>query len=224
VDIILLGAPGAGKGTQADLLVQWLGVPRVSSGDLFRAAIQNDTELGAEAQVYLDKGELVPDSVTIAMVAERLQQPDCALGVILDGFPRTVNQALALGGFLGSVGRQIDLVLYISVSEDSLLQRLAGRWTCRNCGTAYHELFSPEKVKGICDACGGELYQRTDDMPETQKRRIKVYMEQTAPLIDYYRQQGTLVEIDGEQSIQAVQDDTREAIEMAKWPGSSPTR
>lgn len=216
MDIILLGAPGAGKGTQADLLVQWLAVPRVSSGDLFRAAIQNHTKLGAEAQSYLDKGELVPDRLTIAMVAERLSQPDCAQGVILDGFPRTVNQAQALDEFLGGVGRQIDLILYIHVSEDSLLQRLAGRWTCRNCGTAYHELFSPEKVKGICDACGGTLYQRADDTPETQKRRIQVYMEQTSPLVDYYRERGTLVEIDGEQSIQAVQADAREAIEKAK--------
>jgi adenylate kinase len=216
VDIILLGAPGAGKGTQADLLVQWLGVPRVSSGDLFRVAIQHNTKLGAEAQGYLDKGELVPDRLTIAMVAERLTQSDCAQGVILDGFPRTVKQAEALGEFLASQGRQIDLVLYISVSEDSLLQRLAGRWTCRNCGTVYHEMFSPEKVNGICDACGGELYQRADDTPETQKRRIKVYLEQTAPLVDYYRQQGTLAEIDGEQDIQAVQADAREAISRTK--------
>jgi len=216
VDIVLLGAPGAGKGTQAELLVQWLNVPRVSSGDLFRAAIRENTRLGAEAQTYLAKGELVPDRLTIEMVAERLSQPDCAEGVILDGFPRTVKQAQALDEFLEGSGRRIELVLYIRVSEDSLLKRLAGRWTCRNCGTVYHELFSPEKVKGVCDACGGALYQRADDTPETQKRRIQVYVEQTAPLIDYYRQQGTLVEIDGEQSIQAVQDDAREAIVRAE--------
>jgi adenylate kinase len=216
VNIILLGAPGAGKGTQADLLAQWLGSPRVSSGDLFRAAIQDNTVLGAKAKAYLDKGELVPDEVTIAMVAERLAQPDCTEGVILDGFPRTVNQARALEAFLKSLGRRIELVLYIRVSEDSLLKRLAGRWTCRNCGTAYHELFSPEKVKGVCDACGGVLYQRVDDTPETQKRRIQVYLDQTSPLIDYYREQGELVEIDGEQSIQAVQDDARAAIQSAR--------
>jgi len=216
VDIILLGAPGAGKGTQADLLVKWLNVPRVSSGDLFRSAIQNGTKLGLEAKSYLDKGELVPDRLTIAMVAERLVQGDCAEGVILDGFPRTVNQAQALDEFLKGLNRRINLVLYIRVSEVSLLKRLAGRWTCRKCGTAYHEMFSPEKIKGICDACGGSLYQRADDTPETQARRIRVYFEQTVPLIDYYHQQGTLAEIDGEQDIQAVQTDAREAILVAQ--------
>jgi adenylate kinase len=212
VDIILLGAPGAGKGTQADLLVQWLNFPRVSSGDLFRAAIRTGTKLGSEAKAYLDRGELVPDQLTIAMVAERLLQPDCTQGVILDGFPRTVNQAQALEEFLKSLHRHIERVLYISVSKESLLKRLAGRWTCRNCGTVYHGVFSPEKVKGICDVCGGTLYQRTDDTPETQERRIKVYFEQTAPLIDYYRQQGILVEIDGDQDILTVQENVKKAI------------
>lgn len=212
MDIILLGAPGAGKGTQADLLVQWLNFPRVSSGDLFRAAIRTGTKLGSEAKAYLDRGELVPDQLTIAMVAERLLQPDCTQGVILDGFPRTVNQAQALEEFLKSLHRHIERVLYISVSKESLLKRLAGRWTCRNCGTVYHGVFSPEKVKGICDVCGGTLYQRTDDTPETQERRIKVYFEQTAPLIDYYRQQGILVEIDGDQDILTVQENVKKAI------------
>jgi adenylate kinase len=213
-DIILLGAPGAGKGTQAELLVQWLPLPRVATGELFRAAIGGRTDLGMRAKAFMDRGELVSDEITVSMVAERLDQPDCARGVIFDGFPRTPAQAEALEALLAGLGRQVDLVVYVQVSRDSLLRRLAGRWTCKNCGAVYHRSFSPEKNQGICDACGGRLYQREDDTPETQARRVEVYFSQTAPLIAHYRQRGWLVEVDGEQQIAAVQRDLRQAIEV----------
>jgi adenylate kinase len=213
LDIVLLGAPGAGKGTQAELLSKWLGVPRVASGDLFRAAISARTPLGIQAKLYIGRGELVPDDVTIGMVAERVSQPDCAQGVILDGFPRTVAQAESLGAFLSKLERQVGLVAYVRASEEALLQRLAGRWTCKNCGAVYHRTFSPEKNRGVCDVCDGVLYQREDDTPETQLRRIAVYLQQTAPLIAYYQHQGVLVELDGEQSIALVQEALRRAVE-----------
>lgn len=213
-DIILLGAPGAGKGTQAELLVQWLPLPRVATGELFRAAIAGRTVPGMRAKAFMDRGELVSDEITVSMVAERLDQPDCARGVIFDGFPRTPAQAEALEALLAGLGRQVDLVVYVQVSRDSLLRRLAGRWTCKNCGAVYHRSFSPEKNQGICDACGGRLYQREDDTPETQARRVEVYFSQTAPLIAHYRQRGWLVEVDGEQQIAAVQRDLRQAIEV----------
>lgn len=214
VDMILLGAPGAGKGTQAELLADWLNPapPRVSSGDLFRANLGQNTPLGQRAKTFMDRGELVPDDITIGMVSERIHEDDCANGVVFDGFPRTVPQAEALGELLAEMGRQIDLVLYIRVAPDVLLKRLAGRWTCKGCGRVYHRLFSPEKVEGVCDACGGTLYQRADDTPETQKRRIDVFLEQTAPLEAYYRERGLLVEVDGEQDIEAVQGGIREAL------------
>jgi adenylate kinase len=215
VYIILLGAPGAGKGTQADLLQEWLSLAHISSGDLFRSAIEAGTPLGQVAKSYIDQGKLVPDEVTIGMVAERLAQPDTAEGVILDGFPRTAAQAKALDQLLSDMGRQVDVVPYVRVSTAELVKRLAGRWTCRRCGAVYHEIYNPEQVKGICDVCGGELYQRQDDTPETQRRRIEVYFEQTSPLIEYYREKGLLAEIDGEQSIKAVQADLRRAIEAA---------
>ncbi len=213
MDIVLLGAPGAGKGTQAELLAKWLSSPHVSSGDLFRAAMEAGTELGRQAKAIIDRGDLVPDDVTMGMVAQRLLQPDCRNGVILDGFPRTATQAEMLDGFLATLDRRIDLVPYIEVAKSTLLERLAGRWTCRNCGAIYHELFSPEKVKGVCDICGGELYQRPDDTAETQRRRIEVYFDQTAPLIEYYRKEGVLVTIDGEAEIAQVQKALRQAIE-----------
>jgi adenylate kinase len=213
VDIILLGGPGAGKGTQGELMAEWLPLPRVSSGDLFRANLSQETELGKQAKVYMDRGELVPDEVTIGMVADRIAEPDCADGVVFDGFPRTVAQAEALDDLLADMGRQVDTVLNIEVSEDVLLERLAGRWTCSQCGEIYHRLFSPEKVEGICDKCGGSLYQREDDNRETQLRRIRVYQEQTAPLQDYYRARGVLVDIDGEQSPDAVGAEIRQAVQ-----------
>lgn len=213
VDVILLGGPGAGKGTQGELMQSWLGIPRVSSGDLFRDSLSRETELGRKAKVYMERGELVPDEITIGMVASRISQPDCAQGVVFDGFPRTVAQAAALDDLLADMGRRVDVVLNIVVSEDVLLQRLAGRWTCSRCGAIYHRLFSPEKVEGVCDECGGTLYQREDDNPATQQRRIKVYQEQAAPLDEYYRSRNVLVDIDGEKSPEDVAAQIREAIE-----------
>lgn len=202
--LVLLGPPGVGKGTQAELLAESLNLPHVASGDLFREAIKAKTPLGLEAQSYISKGELVPDKVTIGMVAERLSKPDCAEGVILDGFPRTIEQAEALDQVLAERQAQVKPVLYIKASTETLLKRLGGRWTCRNCGAVYHVLFNPPREAGKCDICGGELYQRPDDTPETHRKRIEVYMAQTAPLIDYYRARGVLQEIDGEQDIEAV--------------------
>lgn len=211
--IVLLGAPGAGKGTQAVYLEEVLGIPHVSSGDLFRENLREETELGKLARAYMDRGELVPDEVTIAMVKERLARPDCAGGAVLDGFPRTIAQADALDTILAEKGRRVEIVPYIRVPDEVLLARLAGRWTCRQCEAIYHELFSPPKVAGRCDVCGGELYQRADDTPETQRRRIEVYFQQTTPLIEYYRERGLLAEIDGEQSIEQVQTDLLAAIQ-----------
>jgi len=212
MDLVLLGAPGAGKGTQAERLERSLGIPQVSSGDLFRSNIARGTALGKEAQAYIEQGVLVPDEVTIGMVAARLSEPDGEAGAILDGFPRTVAQAQALDKILASMGRQVDLAPYIAVSRETLLARLAGRWTCRECGAVYHELYRPPETPGICDQCGGELYQRPDDTVETQARRIDVYMKETSPLIDYYRERGVLVEIDGEQGMDQVEAALRAAI------------
>ncbi|MGD9047044.1 MAG: adenylate kinase [Anaerolineae bacterium] len=203
--LVLLGGPGAGKGTQAERLSDALAVPQVSTGDLFRENLKNDTELGLLAKGYMERGELVPDEVTVAMVRERLSRPDASAGAILDGFPRTIAQAEALGALLADLGSKLAVVPYIKVAEDVLLARLAGRWTCRKCGAMYHQLFGPPEEEGVCDRCGGELYQRPDDTPETQKHRIKVYFEQTAPLIDYYREQGLLVEVDGGPGIDEIQ-------------------
>jgi adenylate kinase len=210
--IVLLGAPGAGKGTQANLLSKELGLPHISSGDLFREHLSQETKLGKMAKSYIDRGELVPDDVTIAMVMDRLAQPDCQEGAILDGFPRTLAQAQALDKALAERGHRISVAPYIRVSEETLLARLAGRWTCRQCGAVYHELFNPPKVAGVCDRCGGELYQREDDTPETQRKRIDVYMEQTRPVIDYYRDAGILCEIDGEQDVKGVYQALKDAI------------
>jgi adenylate kinase len=203
--LVFLGGPGAGKGTQAERLAAALGIPQISTGDLFRENLKNMTALGSLAKSYMDRGELVPDEVTVGMVRERIARPDCARGAIFDGFPRTVAQAEALQGLLEEVGSRLAKVPYIQVPEDVLLERLAGRWTCRACGAMYHQLFSPPKVAGVCDRCSGELYQRADDTPETQRRRIQVYFEQTAPLIDYYLGKGLLVEVDGRRGIEEIQ-------------------
>ncbi len=202
--VVLLGAPGAGKGTQALRLVEALSLPHIASGDLFRENLKNETQLGRLAKTYMDAGELVPDDVTIGMVRERLSRPDCADGAIFDGFPRTIPQAEALDEVLAELGGRLRVVPYVRVSEDVLLARLAGRWTCKSCGAVFHELFNPPRVKGVCGECGGQLYQRADDTPETQRRRIKVYFEQTSPLIEYYRQRGLLVEVDGDRSVEEV--------------------
>lgn len=203
--LVLLGPPGAGKGTQAERLEQTLSLPHVSSGELFRENIHNETELGLLAKGYIDRGDLVPDDVTIGMVRERLSRPDCDRGAILDGFPRTQPQAVALDGMLSQMGRQLDGVLYMAVPDEELVRRLSGRWLCRQCQTAYHTVFSPPREEGVCDACGGELYQREDDKPETVRARLEVYRQQTAPLIEYYREKGLLLEVDGSGDIDAVQ-------------------
>jgi adenylate kinase len=211
--LVLLGGPGAGKGTQAERLSRNLNVPQVSTGDLFRENLKNETKLGLLAKGYMERGELVPDEVTVAMVRERLARPDAAQGAILDGFPRTIAQAEGLEALLAELGSKLAAAPYIKVPEDVLLARLAGRWTCKVCGAMYHELFSPPKRPGICDRCGGELYQRPDDTPETQKHRIEVYFEQTAPLIDYYREKGLLIEVDGRPGIEEIQAALLSAIE-----------
>lgn len=213
--VILMGGPGAGKGTQAKRLEVALDIPQVSTGEIFRENLKQETELGQLARTFMDRGELVPDEVTVAMVKERISRPDCVRGVLFDGFPRTVAQAAALDELLAALGTEVTIVPYIHVDRDVLLQRLSGRRTCRQCGRMYHILFSPPKVEGVCDVCGGELYQRADDAEETQQRRIEVYFEQTAPLIEAYRERGLLVEIDGEQSIDAVFEDLLAAIQNA---------
>lgn len=213
--IVLLGPPGAGKGTQAQIIAEKYGLVHVSSGDLFRENLKNETELGKLAQTYMKHGELVPDDVTIAMVRERLCRPDCQKGALLDGFPRTPAQAEALAAMLQEFNGAVNIVPLITVPEETLIERLSGRWTCRANGHVFHEKFNPPAELGICDFDGSELYQREDDKPETVRNRIKVYQEQTAPLIHYYQGKGLLVEIDGTQAIEQVTADLYQAIEKA---------
>ena len=196
--IIFLGAPGAGKGTQAAIVAQTLSLVHIASGDLFRQALEQGTELGIQAKSYMEKGMLVPDAITIRMVLERILAPDCESGIILDGFPRNLEQAKALDEALIEQGKAIDKVVYIKVSQQELLNRLSGRWICRQCQTPYHATNSPPKVWGKCDNCSGELYQRPDDNVETVKNRLEVYFAQTTPLIDYYTKADKLLEVDGE--------------------------
>lgn len=214
--VVLLGGPGAGKGTQAERLSAVLGLPHVSTGDLFRENLKVETSLGLLAKGFMERGELVPDEVTVGMARERLSRQDCAQGAILDGFPRTVAQAQALERMLLDLGTTVSVVPYIQVPEKVLLERLAGRWTCRACGAMYHQIFSPPEVAGTCDRCGGDLYQRADDTPETQSRRIEVYFAQTAPLIEYYREQGLLAEVDGLAGIERVQAALLDVIRVAR--------
>lgn len=197
MDLILLGPPGSGKGTQAKKMVERYHVPQISTGDILRAALKEKTPLGLEAKQYMDQGRLVPDEVVVGIVRDRLKAPDCTGGFILDGFPRTVPQAEALGTTLKAMNRGIDHVISIEVDNAELLKRLGGRRTCRNCGAMYHLVFDPPKKEGVCDKCGGELYQRDDDQEKTIRARLKVYDEQTAPLIQYYRGKGLLRTIDG---------------------------
>ena len=210
--IVLLGPPGAGKGTQAKIISDELGLPHISSGDLFRENMKVQTELGLLAKGYIDRGELVPDDVTISMVRERLSRPDCSSGALLDGFPRTPAQALALERLLQDFQAQVDMVPYISVPEEVLVKRLAGRWTCRANGHIFHEIFNPPREAGRCDIDGSELYQREDDKTETVINRIHVYLKQTMPLIEYYQQQGLLIEVDGSQPIENVSMDLLAAL------------
>jgi len=210
---VLLGPPGAGKGTQAAIIAEKCGIPHVSSGNIFRENLQNETPLGIEAKKYMEKGELVPDDITIGMVEDRLKKSDCANGALLDGFPRTPNQAEALGEFLSSIGASIACVPFIKVDPAELVERLSGRWTCKAEGHVFHTKYKPAKVDGICDIDGSELYQREDDKKETVEQRINVYFEQTAPLIDFYRKQGVLVEVDGAQPIEEVTTALMQVIE-----------
>jgi adenylate kinase len=202
--IVLLGPPGVGKGTQAKTLSEQTGLAHISSGDLFRENMKNQTKLGKLAQSYMNKGELVPDDVTIAMIRDRLTRPDCGAGAILDGFPRTTAQADALEKMLVEFGGKVDKVPYVTAPEKILVERLSGRWTCRANGHVFHDKNNPPKQAAVCDFDGSELYQRDDDKSETVTRRIQVYLEQTAPLITYYRQRGNLIEINGTQNIREV--------------------
>lgn len=212
VYVVLLGPPGAGKGTQAGIVAKATGLAHISSGDLFREHIKNQTDLGRQVDAVLKRGDLVPDDVTIAMIRERLKQPDCAAGAVLDGFPRTPAQAQALNGMLAEFGGKVDVVPFIQVQQDELISRLSGRWVCRAHGHVYHETFNPPKAAGVCDVDGSELYQRDDDKRETVEKRIRVYFEQTAPLIDHYRGEGRLTEIDGAQAIAKVTEDLLKAL------------
>jgi adenylate kinase len=210
--IVLLGPPGVGKGTQAKILAETLKLAHVSSGDLFRENIKNQTELGKLAKSFLDKGDLVPDDVTISMIRDRLKRPDCEAGAILDGFPRTPAQADALEGMLAEFKGQVNAVPYITAPEDVLVERASGRWVCRAQGHTYHQKFDPPKQAGICDEDGSELYQREDDKVETVTKRIRVYLEQTMPLVEYYRKAGKIIEIDGKQEVEQVTQDLLSAL------------
>lgn len=211
-DLILLGPPGAGKGTQAGRIVADYGIPHISTGDILRSAVKNQTPMGVEAKRYMDAGELVPDSVVIGIVKDRLQEADTARGFLMDGFPRTIPQAEALDATLDSLERQVSRALAILVDEEELVRRLTGRRICRDCQTPFHVVFNPPQREGVCDACGGELYQRDDDSEATVRNRLAVYNRQTEPLIEYYDRQGVLVRIDGEKSPDAVYAEIREAI------------
>lgn len=210
--VVFLGAPGAGKGTQAAVVAKELELAHIATGDMFRDAQKKGTKLSLEAKEYMDKGMLVPDEITIKMVLERISAEDCVKGVIFDGFPRNLSQAEALDGAMSEQSKAIDSVVYIKVSEEELVKRLGGRWICRQCQTPYHEVSSPPKIKGQCDRCGGELYQRSDDNPETIKERLKVFFAQTAPLIDYYTKNGKLDEVNGEGSQTEIKERILSAI------------
>jgi adenylate kinase len=209
---VLLGPPGVGKGTQAKVLSDTMNLAHISSGDLFRENIKNQTELGKLAKPYIDKGELVPDDVTIGMIRERLKREDCRMGAILDGFPRTPAQADALAPMLADFGGEVKMVPYIAAAAEVLTERLSGRWTCRAQGHVYNKKFNPSKQLGVCDIDGSELYQRDDDKLETIKNRIRVYLEQTLLLVDYYRAKGKLVEINGAQDVEQVTQDLLAAL------------
>lgn len=214
-DLILLGPPGAGKGTQAGRISEDYSIPHISTGDMLRDAVKNQTAMGLEAKRYMDAGDLVPDSVVIGIVKERLQEPDTMGGFLLDGFPRTIPQAEALDDTLDSIGRGISKALAVLVDDEELVRRLTGRYICRECQTPFHTVFSPPAKAGVCDKCGGELYQRDDDSEATVRNRLAVYSRQTEPLIAYYDSQGVLVRIDGEQSPDKVYADIKESIGRA---------
>jgi len=211
--IVMLGAPGAGKGTQADILCQKLNLPHIASGDLFRQALEKKTELGLLAKSYMEKGKLGPDEITIKMILERINLSDCVLGCLFDGFPRTLKQAEALDRTLAEQGKSIDKAIYIQVPQEELVKRLSGRWICRSCQTPYHLITSPPRITGKCDKCGSELYQRSDDKEETVRKRLKVFFAQTVPVVDYYKKQNKLIEVNGNLGIQDV---AKEIISVLK--------
>jgi adenylate kinase len=209
VRLVLVGPPGAGKGTQAEFVAAHFGIPKISTGDIFRANVSGGTELGKTAKKYMDAGDLVPDEVTNAMVRDRLAEPDAADGYLLDGFPRNVQQAEELDGILDEIGSALSVVLDLEVDHDEVVRRLSGRRTCKKCGHVWHLEYDPPSTRGICDKCGGELYQRDDDYPDTVRHRLEVYASQTAPLIEFYAERGQLVAID---ALGAVEDVTERAI------------
>ncbi|WP_044747040.1 adenylate kinase [Bacillus alveayuensis] len=212
MNLILMGLPGAGKGTQAEKIVEQYHVPHISTGDMFRAAMKEGTELGLKAKSFIDKGELVPDEVTIGIVRERLGKNDCEKGFLLDGFPRTVAQAEALEDILKELNKNIDYVININVDQNILMERLTGRRICKNCGATYHLVFNPPSQNNTCDKCGGELYQRADDNEETVANRLEVNLKQTKPLLDFYEQKGYLRNINGQQPIDKVFEDISELL------------
>lgn len=205
MNLILLGPPGAGKGTQAKMLTEKLNIPQISTGDILRSAVKDRTPMGIRAKEFMDSGSLVPDEVVVGIVKERLHNADCAAGFILDGFPRTVVQANALKAMLAMTGKRIEHVISIDVDQEELLERITGRRTCRSCGEGYHISFKPEKVRGKCDECGGELFQREDDREETMRNRLEVYAQQTAPLISYYAEESLLRPVVGSGSMEDIQ-------------------
>jgi len=219
VRLVLLGPPGAGKGTQAQSLAARWGIPQVASGDLLRAAVREGSKLGREAQGYMDRGALVPDELVLKMVAERLEKPDARSGFILDGFPRNVSQAEALAAGLARTGQKLDKVVAVIVPDEELVKRISGRRTCRNCNAMYHVTFEPPKKAGVCDKCGGELYQRADDAEETVRARLKVYRESTQPLLDHYGRAGLLAKVDG-----VGRPDEVEKLILAAVDGVAPAR
>ena len=202
--IVMLGAPGAGKGTQAKKIAEKYQIPHISTGDIFRANIKNGTELGKKAKQYMDQGALVPDELTCDLVMDRIQQDDCKNGFVLDGFPRTIPQAEALDAALGKINEKMDYAIDVDVPDENIVNRMSGRRACLNCGATYHLISIPPKVEGICDRCGSEIVLREDDKPETVQKRLKVYHEQTQPLIDYYKNQGILKSVDGTQPMDEV--------------------
>jgi adenylate kinase len=216
MNLIFLGPPGAGKGTQAKRVVEKYGIPQISTGDMLREAVAKGTELGKKAKEYMDKGELVPDEVVIGIVKERLQQPDCEKGFILDGFPRTLAQAEALDEMLKGLNKKIDGVINVAVPEEEVVKRIVNRRTCRNCGAVYHLIYAPPKEDNKCDKCGGELYQRDDDKEETVRERYRVYRQNTEPLIEYYRKKGTLYDVDGTKDIEGVWQEIVAILEKIK--------
>jgi len=211
--IVILGAPGAGKGTQANIICQEMSLPHIASGDLFRQALEKKTKLGLLAKSYMEKGQLGPDEIAINMILERISLPDCASGSLFDGFPRTLEQAKALDKALAGQGKSIDKAIYIEVPDEELMKRLSGRWICRSCQTPYHLIASPPKVQGKCDKCGGELYQRPDDKAEIVRERLKVFHDQTIPMLDYYSKQNKLIKVNGNLGIQEV---AKEILSMIK--------